>query len=591
MLKTLARSHGGCGTIKEYLEREGRALTFDCAAWVDPTSWDADFDSVRKAYGKDSGRKYYHFVISPDPEDGLDAEAVRALALEWVDKRYKDSQWVVETHVDNGIPHAHIVVNSVNLASGLKVHLSNSDVQMDAATLQAICKSRGLSAFDNYRLEKSDEGEWVAKTPVPVKDNEAAQRRAREAARARRRNQAWMRAKGIHLWTDDVHDAVERALQGCCSWQAFERELEKQGYEARVSRRGVLTFYPKEGVEGHPIKGYKVDESYTVEGIHARLRPVLGPRRTKGVLSHSMQPRSVLKQRTSFAKVAGAQANRAYRNGKIDNLQGCLDAIAVAKANGFTSWEQVARAAEEAKRRADEVAEDLEAAKLSLEHIDEAAKRVIRRESLKNRIGEAPRSGLFKKRWLDSNRDELEWIRDIDAWLEEHGLQPATTLEDIQGMRTSLRRDVMEIDARASQLVEEAQALSRAARAVGEIPTLPKGTMTWREAEKTAAPAIRLADAMASGDLGQMMKDHIERARKNAERMALGMSVDPNLSIVADEAERRLALRAEESRASKRAKMGIRLRAKERPRTEGQGVSVDDQGRIQPLTKSSGVRI
>ena len=133
MLKTLARKFGGCKQIKDYLARNGRAVTFRSSSIeLDGGDWDERMNETRQMFGKDKGRKYYHFVISPDPEDGLDARAVDTLAYDWVRERYTGYQWVIETHIDNGIPHAHIVVNSVNPVDGRKIHLDDDDVQADA---------------------------------------------------------------------------------------------------------------------------------------------------------------------------------------------------------------------------------------------------------------------------------------------------------------------------------------------------------------------------------------------------------------------------------------------------------------------------
>ena len=51
-----------------------------------------------------------------------------------------DTSGSIETHIDNGIPHAHIVVNSVNPVDGRKIHLDDNDVQADAMELQRICR-------------------------------------------------------------------------------------------------------------------------------------------------------------------------------------------------------------------------------------------------------------------------------------------------------------------------------------------------------------------------------------------------------------------------------------------------------------------
>ena len=68
MLKTLARKFGGCKQIKDYLARNGRAVTFRSSSIeLDGGDWDEQMNETRQMFGKDKGRKYYHFVISARP--------------------------------------------------------------------------------------------------------------------------------------------------------------------------------------------------------------------------------------------------------------------------------------------------------------------------------------------------------------------------------------------------------------------------------------------------------------------------------------------------------------------------------------------
>lgn len=231
MLKTLARKFGGCRQIKDYLARNGRAMTFRSSSIdLDSADWDEQMDATRQMFEKDTGRKYYHFVISPDPEDGLDAKAVDTLAYDWVRERYGGYQWVIETHVDNGIPHAHVVVNSVNPVDGRKIHLDDDDVQADAMELQRICRDYGYAAFDNFKFSRDEDGSWYARTPRPDRRREVVLQEARPPRRHQTDAQRRARYSGRRLWTDAMHDDIEAALQGCRTWPALERRLTEKGY-------------------------------------------------------------------------------------------------------------------------------------------------------------------------------------------------------------------------------------------------------------------------------------------------------------------------------------------------------------------------
>ena len=94
MLKTIA-GHTSARGICRYLTRKNRALASDYINIdvPDPMHPDAAFDwarvmdSTRRAFGNDLPwrgkrvRTYKHYVVSPDPKDGIGLEALRELSL------------------------------------------------------------------------------------------------------------------------------------------------------------------------------------------------------------------------------------------------------------------------------------------------------------------------------------------------------------------------------------------------------------------------------------------------------------------------------------------------------------------------------
>ena len=85
--------HTGCGGIMRYLTRGGRALAVDLAnlSWSPEhpcgfRDWAEEMDFTRVAYGNHTpwkgrpARTYKHYVLSPDPRDGISLEALRDLA-------------------------------------------------------------------------------------------------------------------------------------------------------------------------------------------------------------------------------------------------------------------------------------------------------------------------------------------------------------------------------------------------------------------------------------------------------------------------------------------------------------------------------
>ena len=101
ILKAIA-GHGGTAGIRRYLEKGNRALARDVLnlpmeEWVGEVlgehsiivEWDVEMDRTREAYGTNTpwrgldARTFEHFVISPDPGDGIDLDALRRLSRAW----------------------------------------------------------------------------------------------------------------------------------------------------------------------------------------------------------------------------------------------------------------------------------------------------------------------------------------------------------------------------------------------------------------------------------------------------------------------------------------------------------------------------
>ena len=167
--------HTGCRNVRKYLEKNGRAIARDFfnlswderemssydQAGKEAIEWDREMDRMRASFGNDApckGRKartYKHFVISPDPEDDIDIEALRGIASDWALRFFGDHQIAIVYHDDNanGIPHAHVVVNNTNLKTGNRMQTRNP-LELNRA-LQDMARRRGLRGLSNESKAKS----------------------------------------------------------------------------------------------------------------------------------------------------------------------------------------------------------------------------------------------------------------------------------------------------------------------------------------------------------------------------------------------------------------------------------------------------
>ena len=102
MLKAIS-GHTSTRGIRRYLTKKNRALAEDCLN-LDPPEpgrafdWAAAMDETRRLFGNDSAwrgrraRTYKHYVVSPDPKDGVSLDGLRALATRWARESFPNHE-------------------------------------------------------------------------------------------------------------------------------------------------------------------------------------------------------------------------------------------------------------------------------------------------------------------------------------------------------------------------------------------------------------------------------------------------------------------------------------------------------------------
>lgn len=542
MLKTLARKFGGCKQIKDYLARNGRAVTFRSSSIdLDSAGWDGQMDATRQVFGKDTGRKYYHFVISPDPEDGLDAKAVDALACDWVRERYSGYQWVIETHIDNGIPHAHIVVNSVNPVDGRKIHLDDDDVQADAMELQRICRDYGYTAFDNFKFTRDEDGSWYARTPRPDRRREVVLQEARPARRHVTDAQRRARYSGKKLWTDAMHDDIESALQGCRTWPALERRLAEKGYRININRRGVLTFYPPEG-KGHPVKGYKLDDSYTVEGLRERLAVRLeGQRPNVRMCTEDLVPDVVLPPMT-FEAVASNNLERSKRiERSAARLAAAADAVNIIRERGYRCYADMAADARRLAAEVDALDARVDALKLEAEQTTEAIRQVEVYTSCVAQLTARPEGAEALAAWREDNADELREMESIRKWMAERGIVLTDmTYTDLLARRDSVRADVANLASMAVDIRNRSRRLSAAVDVLdsSQMPIGPTDVRGRGERQKGAGHGLRDAKVITANQTAELTREYTRYRKAYSGAIAAGALTPDKIKQIERDHER-----------------------------------------------------
>lgn len=275
--------HTGCRNVRRYLEKNGRAIARDFfnlswderemagydEAGKEAVEWDREMDRTRASFGNDApykGRKartYKHFVISPDPEDDIDIEALRGIASDWALRFFGDHQIAIVYHDDNagGIPHAHVVVNNTNLKTGNRMQTRNP-LELNRA-LQDMARERGLRGLSNVAKAESGVERLAAKEhgrKAPSKRQDVHMSRAeREIV-----------AEGGYSWVADVRSRVGIAKGLSRNGDEFRQVLDLLGVEvapasARNGRNDWM--YSIKGTPKCKVSGGKLGYAYSKQAI------------------------------------------------------------------------------------------------------------------------------------------------------------------------------------------------------------------------------------------------------------------------------------------------------------------------------------
>lgn len=99
---------------------------------------------TKRKFNKLNGREKLHIVQSFSPKDNIDYEKAHNLGIEFC-KQFENYEIVIATHKDKEHIHNHIVINSVNLINGKKIHTSKKDLEVIKEFSNKLCLENGLS--------------------------------------------------------------------------------------------------------------------------------------------------------------------------------------------------------------------------------------------------------------------------------------------------------------------------------------------------------------------------------------------------------------------------------------------------------------
>lgn len=505
-MKAIIAKVGGCGRVQDYLEKEDRAEAIAVSPAIgDASRWGQIMDKHRRAAGKDRGRKWYHFVISPDPADYPTTDDVMALAFDWAQENYPGREWAITVHADNAneVRHAHVILNAYDPMTKGKIQRSDAKVAEEWDSAQVLSQVHGMAPLD-----------------VPNKARKDTRQKVRLTKQERE-----MLSKGIVPYKEAIRRTADELAPGCANLAQFRERMAARGFEVKRNRNGGLTYRdPK----SRAATDRSLGADYTASGLENRfawVSPLSGFSRDAAGL-----PAAPLSAPSAPSVVA--QLERRARRRGVRDAKALAELLALvsdaddpsARVDGFLAD------AQEAQRLAEG---DLERGEASLYRLACAVEKIDAYRRTRLAFDGYKAAGLARRAFAKSHEAELSQFAEARAWLEGHELADEgkhdAVIKAFNAADAGLAALADNLDLAKSQ-VAHARKLAALYKRVSRPPGAD-GIESLRKS-KTAKPK---KGARAMLEKRELTTSALERAARRAEKA----SERARAAVFALEAERR----------------------------------------------------
>ena len=177
-----------------------------------------EFIATKKHWNKQDGMQYYYAVQSFEDNLNISPLLAHQMAREWAEKCYPNHEVYVATHLDTDNIHSHIVINSVNMKTGRKIHQSTKELNEMRKVNDELCIKYGLPVC-------------VPKQKQKVKPLKAKEYYVADSGKS---------------WKMQMILSIEYAMKRAKTKQQFIDEMDKLGYEMRwTDTRKNITYIEK----------------------------------------------------------------------------------------------------------------------------------------------------------------------------------------------------------------------------------------------------------------------------------------------------------------------------------------------------------
>ena len=162
--------------------------------------------------------QYYYAVQSFEDNLNISPLLAHQMAREWAEKCYPNHEIYIATHLDTDNIHSHIVINSVNMVTGRKIHQSTKELNQMRKINDELCIKYGLPVC-------------IPKQKQKVKPMKAKEYYVADAGKS---------------WKMQMILSIEYAMRRTKTKQQFIDEIDKLGYDIRwTDTRKNITYIEK----------------------------------------------------------------------------------------------------------------------------------------------------------------------------------------------------------------------------------------------------------------------------------------------------------------------------------------------------------
>lgn len=241
------QTRGCMRAVMRYTMQDWKTTTEDGQKLVtgigcQPETVYADFLMTKRLHHKMDGVQFYHMVQSFPKGEKVDPLTAHAVALKLAEY-YEGYGVLVSTHVDREHIHSHFLINSVNLDTGRKLHISDSELQELRQRNDAVCMEFNLPVFQPGQKKK-------------VKAMSNAEYHAA--------------AKG-QSWKLQLVNIIDDCMKFARNKDEFIALMESEGYEVRwTDSRKNITYTTPDGLKCRDDRLH--DERYLKEAMEHEFR-------------------------------------------------------------------------------------------------------------------------------------------------------------------------------------------------------------------------------------------------------------------------------------------------------------------------------